>query len=321
MLKRYNISGTMMLVVVLSLNVVAGLLYAPISNSVWADWLYPMISEFLLVLFLLLVSRFTHYDTRNIGFREKPNIIGVIITTLTAFSLYLFGMGLSNILSYALEWIGYIPDITIPSTRGVFPFILTTIALCVMPALCEETVLRGCVLPGLRKSYGTKKAILFSALAFALMHGNVAQLFHQFALGVVVAILVLSGKSLWYGVIFHFINNFLSILLVALTTSSDVVVNNVMKPVEFFSSPLLLGGSILLILIGGGCSIACVLFFVRRARKMLKIEETGDKAIDIINPIGEVDLLENKRENIVFWTSCIVMTLIVVLNFIVGVSV
>ena len=80
------------------------------------------------------------------------------------------------------------------------------VGLALMPALGEETLLRGCVYSGLRNK-GTYFGIAVSALLFALMHANPVQFIHQFLIGLVMAYLVYMTGTVWTSVLFHFCNN------------------------------------------------------------------------------------------------------------------
>ena len=89
--------------------------------------------------------------------------------------------------------------------------LLGLVGLAIMPALGEETLLRGCVFGGLR-CRGTYFAIFLSAALFALMHANPVQLVHQFLIGAIMAYLVFMSGTVWTSVIFHFCNNAIVIL-------------------------------------------------------------------------------------------------------------
>ncbi len=115
------------------------------------------------------------------------------------------------------------------SVQDELPYSLTNVwgtlfaLACVgfLPAICEETLFRGTVQNG-TKSFGVK-SILYAALLFSLMHQNLQQLPYTFILGIVSGILLYYSRSIWPCVIFHFTNNALVILLMALPDVSNVV--------------------------------------------------------------------------------------------------
>ncbi len=69
----------------------------------------------------------------------------------------------------------------------------------------EEIVFRGFVLRGLLP-YGKKRAIIISALAFSLMHGDISQIVFTFMAGLILAHAALK-YSLGWAVILHVFNN------------------------------------------------------------------------------------------------------------------
>jgi len=102
--------------------------------------------------------------------------------------------------------LGYdVPTPPVPETNiGILMYIFT---LSVLPAILEEILFRGFILQSLRR-FGDMFAVIISALVFALVHGNFAQLPNAFIMGVTIAFLAVKTGSLIPGMILHFINNF-----------------------------------------------------------------------------------------------------------------
>ena len=78
--------------------------------------------------------------------------------------------------------------------------------LALVPALVEEFISRGLFLQGL-KGLGVRRAILISALMFALLHLNFNQFFYALLLGLVLALLVELTGSLYSSMLLHFLIN------------------------------------------------------------------------------------------------------------------
>ncbi len=89
-------------------------------------------------------------------------------------------------------------------------FILTFITTALMPGFCEETAHRGLLL-GSMKSNGLKRAILLTALIFALAHMNVVQFGHAFVVGLVLGACTFISRSIFPAMIIHGTVNFCSI--------------------------------------------------------------------------------------------------------------
>ena len=75
-----------------------------------------------------------------------------------------------------------------------------------IPALVEEFVFRGVMLNSLRR-YGDTLAIWFSAIMFALVHGNILQISVALPAGVFLGYLTVCSGNIWVSVALHFVNN------------------------------------------------------------------------------------------------------------------
>lgn len=107
-----------------------------------------------------------------------------------------------------LEFTSSVSEITL---KGGKETLLGVLSIAVVPALIEETVIRGIILQPLRK-YGDKYAIIASALLFAVMHGNMVQIPYTVIGGLLLGYLAVATGSLWPSVILHFINNLYSVI-------------------------------------------------------------------------------------------------------------
>lgn len=96
-------------------------------------------------------------------------------------------------------------------------FVLLELLLALLPAICEELVFRGIIYNGLRQKMSAKWAIIVSSIMFAFIHFSIYKTFYQFILGAVLGLLVYYTGTIFYGMVFHFINNF-TIVLVEYTT-------------------------------------------------------------------------------------------------------
>jgi membrane protease YdiL (CAAX protease family) len=82
-------------------------------------------------------------------------------------------------------------------------------AAVIIAPFAEEIFFRGFIFGGLRKKYGWKKAAIFSASLFAIIHLQLVMLIPAFLLGFLFAYLYDRSKSIWPGVILHFaVNSF-----------------------------------------------------------------------------------------------------------------
>lgn len=121
------------------------------------------------------------------------------------------------------------------------------VALAVMAPLAEEVIFRGAIQNVLLKTWKGKPwyAIAFTALLFAAIHGNPAQMPHAFLIGLLLGWLAFHTGSIVPGILIHAINNsFAFVLYQVYPQSYD------MNLIDFFGdSYLRLSGAIALSLL------------------------------------------------------------------------
>ena len=91
-------------------------------------------------------------------------------------------------------------------------FLKSVLYTALIPAFYEECLIRGAVLQTYRKTGRVRAAVLMSAIIFGFFHANIAQLFYTAVMGLCLALIVEASGSLWTGILFHFVNNTVSIL-------------------------------------------------------------------------------------------------------------
>jgi sodium transport system permease protein len=95
-----------------------------------------------------------------------------------------------------------------PST----PVVLLVVALA--PAICEEVLFRGVLVRGLATRFFPLAAVLAGAIVFSLYHLRVVQLVPTFTLGLVLGYLALRADSALPGMIAHYANNAIALVIV-----------------------------------------------------------------------------------------------------------
>ncbi len=94
---------------------------------------------------------------------------------------------------------------------GIFGFMLTFIAVAIIPALVEEFACRGIILGSLRK-YSDAFAVLTSAIIFGILHGNFQQIPFAFLVGLILGYVTVKTNSIWTAVAIHCFNNAVSVI-------------------------------------------------------------------------------------------------------------
>lgn len=135
-----------------------------------------------------------------------PLFILIAICCVTCFA------PLSGLFTRLLEKLGYdhMPQYYIPREPGTFT--LAFLALTLLPVIGEEFMLRGALMSGAKKR-SPLFAIFYTALIFALLHGNLNQLLHQFLLGVVMGYLAYLTGGIYASAAVHMTNNAIALLL------------------------------------------------------------------------------------------------------------
>lgn len=87
------------------------------------------------------------------------------------------------------------------------------IAVSIVAPVVEEVLFRGIILPGFLTHYSRKKAILVSALLFALVHANPWQFTPAFVAGLITAYLFVRTGSLLLCIFVHALNNSLGFIV------------------------------------------------------------------------------------------------------------
>lgn len=147
------------------------------------------------------------YKTSPKGFGwRKTNPKYLLIALPLAFGLLFSLNWVNDLFVRLLSLLGYEAAASdLPSVAGG-GFIGVLIVVALLPAILEETLLRGVVLDGI-KDVGTVAACLLGGLIFSLFHQNPPQTVYQFICGAVFTLFAIRADSLIPAVIVHFLNN------------------------------------------------------------------------------------------------------------------
>ncbi len=90
--------------------------------------------------------------------------------------------------------------------------LVALVSAALSPAICEELLCRGLLLPALRRHVGAVAAVIISATMFALLHGSVYRFAPTFVLGLSLGTVAVAAGT-WAAMIVHFLNNAAVILI------------------------------------------------------------------------------------------------------------
>ncbi len=111
-----------------------------------------------------------------------------------------------------------IVDRTSELVLGSPAWIVILVAVVIGP-IAEELIFRHGLIPAL-KPYGDRYAIVVSAVAFGIFHGNFSQMIYATALGLILGYVYVRSGSVWYGVILHVLMNFFGTVPTLLASDS-----------------------------------------------------------------------------------------------------
>ena len=163
---------------------------------------------------------------------------------------FFLGVGVCYFANFAVsvaggifESFGFEYNVTpLENPDGILGFMLTFIAIAVVPPLVEEFACRGLILSSLRK-YGDAFAIFTSAALFGIMHGNFQQMPFAFLVGLGLGFIVVKTGSIWIAVAVHAFNNSVSVVL-------DYIISNTNKEIANIFGAIVLTACLLFIFVG-----------------------------------------------------------------------
>ncbi len=140
----------------------------------------------------------------------------IVIAALVGVCAYIVTIGISTIWQTILIATGY----THSSSATVYPsvfnpwiFLAEMVLTAVLPAICEEFLIRGGTLSVMRGSFGYVAVLMIMGVIFGLFHQNVTQVFYTACFGTLMAFLTIKLDSIFPAVVIHFVNNGLNVFL------------------------------------------------------------------------------------------------------------
>ena len=102
-------------------------------------------------------------------------------------------------------------DASLGASLDETPYILMMVSMALIPALVEELAFRGIIYSAFSRSGRKFAAVLFTALCFGLVHGNINQFAYAFLVGIVFAVVNEAAGSIFPSIAMHFFTNGISI--------------------------------------------------------------------------------------------------------------
>lgn len=130
-------------------------------------------------------------------------------------------------------------------------FIETLFVVAVVPAICEELLFRGYFFSAMEKGMKYRQAIIVSAVVFGVFHMSVVKFFTTALLGMVICYVSYKAKSIFPGMLMHFLNNALSCTAIYYPEIVGKLIPVLVRDTLYISDILLLLGVGIVFLVTG----------------------------------------------------------------------
>ena len=173
-------------------------------------------TEILLLILAILFAKIMGYSWKILFPVKKPEafpLLGVILIWIGA---YLVDMVVS-LIQYRL-----FPAQTNAVNSGLnnvifsVPFLVSVVIVAVLPAICEEAVHRGVILHTLYTIRKEWLVVLIMGIYFGVFHTDPIRFLPTAILGAAISFVMLETENIVYPAVFHFVNNFLPLVLQAM---------------------------------------------------------------------------------------------------------
>ena len=203
-----EISGLLLVILTLLLGLSFGKQWLPALSAGWTCLIYLVIY----ILPMLIYIRKNRYKKRSalrLKFVSPRYWLFILLFGLSVCLLCtLINVG-TNAFAASVLHLRFQNNIVDLSGANPASLIITSVLL---PAFCEELLLRGLVQSEYEK-YGVTVGVLLTSVIFALFHTSPAQLPSLFIAGVCYGVLTVLFRSVWPAFFAHAINNGVAVLL------------------------------------------------------------------------------------------------------------
>ncbi len=212
--------------------------------------------------------------------------------------VFIFTIGVSSMWQNLLQLTGYnsvsssapMPD------EFVFGYFVGDVVLtAILPAVCEEFVMRGGFLTSAGKYFKTVGCVVLSGIAFGLFHQNIKQVFYTSLFGALATFMTIKLKSVFPAMLMHFSNNFCSVFMSYADSYDWAVGGGFYDALDSFAANRAWALALIylsVVVIGGG--LVYLMIYLREKRVVgKKMEVIKDSGFDVTNKrvvlMGELD--------------------------------
>ena len=153
--------------------------------------------------------------------------------------------------------------------------VLALLVIAVFPALFEETLFRGVILNTCEQGAGSIRTIFIVGFCFSLFHTSLDQTVYQFIAGCLFAFVAIRSRSILPGILMHFINNALVIILAVCGFYGEN------------GQPAISSGVNIALMVVGACALAGgLVWLILDKNPLVKVQKGGIKSFFVYASIG-----------------------------------
>lgn len=146
--------------------------------------------------------------------KEKLSVKDFILLVVTAEAIMFVGNLIGTFLNNVFGAImGKVPENDIANIVNEIPMYLIFILMVVIGPIVEELIFRKLMIDRL-SIYGDRMAIIFTAIAFGLIHANLYQFFYATLLGILLGYVYTRTGKIKHTILLHMIVNFMGSIIV-----------------------------------------------------------------------------------------------------------
>lgn len=178
----------------------------------WFGFYGTLISELILLLLAVGTVAAAGGDFRKVFTARKPKACQVFGTLVMWLGTFFVTMVVTMVLM--LLFPREMTEVSQGISESILsvPFFAAFVIVVISPAVCEEAVFRGVVFNSLFRARRNKWVpIVVTAFVFGAFHGSIWRFFPTFFLGIAMGYLLMETGNIFYSVLFHGVNNFVSL--------------------------------------------------------------------------------------------------------------
>ena len=185
-------------------------------------FVYPIGGSLAALIFYKTRKRETGLRLSQAFCRPQMNAGWIIKNMVITWGLSLLMSIITNIILQLLKSLLHLnfSDISFDFGDGIGGFIVSFVSLSIFAPIFEEIIFRSAVYRH-TEIMGQSFAVVFSAIVFALMHGNLEQLPYTFVMGLGFAYLFAKTRSLLIPMLLHFLTNTTTVIFTSIIDTTD----------------------------------------------------------------------------------------------------